>query len=69
MSVDLFQARGEYITWSQNKHQALFSPVRRANYECSVKVFNSSVEIRVEKHPATIEIDCRNRALLLFAQV
>jgi hypothetical protein len=42
---------------------------RRRNYERSVKVFNSSVEIRVEKHLAMMEIACRNRALLLFAQV
>jgi hypothetical protein len=42
---------------------------RRKNYECSVKVFNSSVEIRVEKQPAMMKIARRNRALLLFAQV
>jgi hypothetical protein len=34
-----------------------------------VKVFNSSVEIRVEKSRAMIEIARRNRSLLLFAQV
>jgi hypothetical protein len=42
---------------------------RRKNYECSVKVFNSSVEIRVEKQPAMMEIARRSRGLLLFAQV
>jgi hypothetical protein len=43
--------------------------MRRKNYECSVKVFNSSVEIHVEKHPAMMGIVRRNRGLLLFAQV
>jgi hypothetical protein len=42
---------------------------QRTNYECSVKVFNSSVEIHVEKARAMIEIDSLNRDLLLFAQV
>ncbi|MGC2331751.1 MAG: hypothetical protein WA581_09880 [Candidatus Acidiferrales bacterium] len=42
---------------------------QRTNYERSVKVFNSSVEIRVEKHLSMVEIACRNHALLLFAQV
>jgi hypothetical protein len=69
LSGDLFQESRHYTT----RRQALSAPHRctsgKRDYECSVKVFNSSVEIRVEKHPAMMEIMRRNRGLLLFAQV
>jgi hypothetical protein len=69
----LLRARGKYTTRSEKQTPGTFRATlvreRRTNYECFVKVFNSSVEIRVEKARATIEIACWNRALLLFAQL
>jgi hypothetical protein len=69
VSVGDLQARGKYITRSRKRTQSTFPARAAREYECSVKVFNSSVEIRVEKHSMTIEITCHNHAFLLFAQV
>jgi len=73
LSGDPFQESGEYITRNRKQTPSTFCATpahkRRTNYECFVKVFNSSVEIRVEKLRAMTEIACDNRGLLLFAQV
>jgi len=73
LSGNLFPERQKYTTRNRKRTPSTFRATpaheRRTNCEWSVKVFNSSVEIHVEKHPATIEIACRNRNLLLFAQV